>query len=62
MGCYQNPHQQWQPSRDPFPFSLRKSVYDRKQLKKPTKPLYGFGGNRIEPVGVITLVISFDTP
>jgi hypothetical protein len=26
------------------------------------KPLYGFGGKRIEPVGVITLPISFGTP
>jgi hypothetical protein len=26
------------------------------------KPLYGFGGKRIKPVGVITLPISFDTP
>jgi hypothetical protein len=25
--------------------------YDKKQLKEPTKPLYGFGGKRIELVG-----------
>jgi hypothetical protein len=25
-------------------------------------PLYGFGGKRIEPVSVITLLISFGTP
>jgi ubiquitin len=25
------------------------------------KPLYGFGGKRIEPVGVITLLVSFST-
>jgi hypothetical protein len=33
-------------------------------VKKPTKPLYGFNGKRIEPfrVGVITLPVSFDTP
>jgi hypothetical protein len=36
--------------------------YDKKQLKEPTKPLYGFGGKIIEPVGVITLPASFDTP
>jgi hypothetical protein len=36
--------------------------YDRKQLNDPTKPLYGFGGKSIEPVGVITLPISFGTP
>jgi hypothetical protein len=36
--------------------------YDRKQLKEPTKPLYGFSGKRIEPVGVITLPVSFGTP
>jgi hypothetical protein len=28
--------------------------YDKKQLKELTKPLYGFGGKRIEHVGVIT--------
>jgi hypothetical protein len=59
MGCYQNPRQQWQPSRNPFPFSLKKMGYDRKKLKEPTKPLYGIGGKRIEPVGVRTLSISF---
>jgi hypothetical protein len=26
------------------------------------KPLYGFGGKRIEPVGVITQPVSFSTP
>jgi hypothetical protein len=31
-------------------------------LKEPTKPLYDFGSKRIEPVGVITLPISFGTP
>jgi hypothetical protein len=35
--------------------------FDRKQLKEPTKPLYGFGETGIEPVGVITLPVSFDT-
>jgi hypothetical protein len=36
--------------------------YDKKQLKEPTKPLYGFSGKRINHVGVITLPISFGTP
>jgi hypothetical protein len=31
-------------------------------LKEPTKPLYGFSGKRIEPVGVLTLPVSFGTP
>jgi hypothetical protein len=35
--------------------------YDKKQLNELTKPLYGFGGKRIEYVGVITLFISFGT-
>jgi hypothetical protein len=35
--------------------------YDRKQLKEQTKPLYGFSGKRIEPVGIITLPVSFGT-
>jgi hypothetical protein len=36
--------------------------FDWKQLKEPSKPLYGFGGKRIEPVGAITLLVSFSTP
>jgi hypothetical protein len=36
--------------------------YDKKQLKEPTKPLYGFSRKRIEPVKVITLPVSFGTP
>jgi hypothetical protein len=36
--------------------------FDRKQLKEPSMPLYGFGGKRIDPVGAITLLVSFDTP
>jgi hypothetical protein len=36
--------------------------YDKNQLKEPTKPLFGFGGKRIEPIGAITLPVSFDTP
>jgi predicted hotdog family 3-hydroxylacyl-ACP dehydratase len=33
--------------------------FNRKQLKEMSNPLYGFGGKRIEPVGSITLSISF---
>jgi hypothetical protein len=29
--------------------------FDQKQLREPLKPLYGFGGKKIEPVGAITL-------
>jgi hypothetical protein len=36
--------------------------FDRKQLREPSKPLYDFGGKRIEPVGDITLPVSFGTP
>jgi hypothetical protein len=36
--------------------------YDRKQLKEPAKPLYGFSDKIIEPARVITLPISFGTP
>jgi hypothetical protein len=36
--------------------------FGRKQLKEPSKPLNGFGRKRIEPVGAITLPVSFDTP
>jgi hypothetical protein len=36
--------------------------YDKKQLKKPMKPLYGFGGKKIVLIGVVTLPVSFGTP
>jgi hypothetical protein len=45
-----------------FLSTFEKMGYDKKQLKEPTKPLYGFGGKRIEPVGEITLPVSFGTP
>jgi hypothetical protein len=45
-----------------FLLDFDKRGYDRKQLNEPMKPLYGFGGKRIEPVDVITHPISFGTP
>jgi hypothetical protein len=33
--------------------------FDRKQFKEASKPLYGFGGKRIKPVGSISLLVSF---
>jgi hypothetical protein len=45
-----------------FLSTFEKMGYDKKQLKEPTKLLYGFGGKRIKPVGVITLPVSFGTP
>jgi hypothetical protein len=45
-----------------FLSTFEKMGYDKKQLKEPTKLLYGFGGKRIKPIGVITLSVSFGTP
>jgi hypothetical protein len=45
-----------------FLFAFEKTGYDRKQLKESIKPLFNFGGKRIEPVGIITLSVSFGTP
>jgi hypothetical protein len=33
--------------------------FDRKQLKEASKPLYGFDRRRIEPIGSISLLVSF---
>jgi hypothetical protein len=44
-----------------FLATFDKMGFDQKQLKEPTKPLYGFDGKRIEPVGVISLPVSFGT-
>jgi hypothetical protein len=45
-----------------FLSTFKKMGHDKKQLKELTKPLYGFGGKRIEHVRVIILPISFGTP
>jgi hypothetical protein len=45
-----------------FLATFDKMGFDRKQLKESSKPLYGLGGIRIEPVGAITLPVSFSTP
>jgi hypothetical protein len=42
--------------------AFEKMGYDKKHIKELTKPLYGFGGKRIEPVRVIALSVSFGTP
>jgi hypothetical protein len=44
-----------------FLLAFKKMGYDKKQLKEPTKPLYGFGGKRIKPIRVITLPVLFST-
>jgi hypothetical protein len=36
--------------------------YDRRQVKKAAKPLYNFRGKIIDPLGVITLPVSFGNP
>jgi hypothetical protein len=36
--------------------------FDRKQLKEASKPLYDFGKRRIEPIGSVSLPVSFSSP
>jgi hypothetical protein len=45
-----------------FLSTFKKMGYDKKQLKELMKPLYGFSGKRIKPIGIITLPIPFGTP
>jgi hypothetical protein len=45
-----------------FLVAFNKMGFDRKLLKELSKPLNGFGRKRIEPVGVITLPVSFNSP
>jgi hypothetical protein len=45
-----------------FVATFDKMDFDRKQLKEQSKPLYGFGSKRIEPVRAIALPVSFSTP
>jgi hypothetical protein len=35
--------------------------FSKKQLKETSKPLYGFSGRKIEPIGSILLPVSFGT-
>jgi hypothetical protein len=35
--------------------------FNKKQLKEALKPLYGFDEKKIEPVGSISLPMSFNT-
>jgi hypothetical protein len=35
---------------------------NKKQLKEAPKPLYGFGGRKNEPIGSISLPVSFGSP
>jgi hypothetical protein len=35
--------------------------FDRKQMKEASKPLYGFGRRKIEPICYVSLPISFDS-
>jgi hypothetical protein len=35
---------------------------NKKQLKEAPKPLYGFKGKKIEPLGSISLLVSFGSP
>jgi hypothetical protein len=44
-----------------FLATFDKMGFDRKKLREPSKPLYGFGGKRIEPIGAITLSVCFGT-
>jgi hypothetical protein len=45
-----------------FLATFDKMRFDRKQLREPSKPLYGFSGKRIEPVRAITLPVFFGSP
>jgi hypothetical protein len=45
-----------------FLATFDKMGFEQKKLREPLKPLYGFSGKKIEPVRIITLPVSFDTP
>jgi hypothetical protein len=45
-----------------FLSTFDKMGFDQKQLKEPSKLLYGFSGKRIEPVGAITFSVSSAPP
>jgi hypothetical protein len=45
-----------------FRSTFEQMGFSQKQLKEASKPLYGFDGTKIEPVGCISLPVSFGTP
>jgi hypothetical protein len=45
-----------------FLATFNKIGFNRKQLREPSKPLYGFGRKRFELVRAVTLLVSFGTP
>jgi hypothetical protein len=45
-----------------FLATFDKMGFNQKQLREPSKPLYGFSGKRIKLVETITLPMSFGTP
>jgi hypothetical protein len=45
-----------------FLATFNKMGFDRKQLREPPKPLYGFAGKRIKSVRPFTLLVSLGTP
>jgi hypothetical protein len=44
-----------------FISTFEKMGFSKKQLKEASKPLYSFGRKKIEPVGSISLPVSFGT-
>jgi hypothetical protein len=44
-----------------FISTFEQMEFNKKQLKEASKPLYGFGGKKIEQVGSISLHVSFGT-
>jgi hypothetical protein len=42
-----------------FLSTFEQMSFSKQQLKKASKPLYGFGGRKIEPIGSISLPVSF---
>jgi hypothetical protein len=45
-----------------FLATFDKMGFDQKQLREPSKPLYGFNSKGIEPVEAITLPVPFGNP
>jgi hypothetical protein len=44
-----------------FMSNFEQMGFNNKQLKEASKPLYGFSGKKIEPLGSISLPVSFGT-
>jgi hypothetical protein len=62
MGCGENPHRQWQPSRNSLPIDLRENGSQQEVVERTDEAHLQLRRQKNRAIGVITLSVSFGTP